>query len=113
MLSRRAIITSWLACAVVAAASPALAQNADPRRGAGQAFAQRVCAECHAVLATERRSPRADAASFHAIANTPGMTETALFVWLQTSHPTMPNLMLAPKDRDDVAAYILSLREPR
>ena len=37
------------------------------------------------------------------------MTATALAVWLQTSHPTMPNIMLAPNDMDNVFAYILSL----
>jgi hypothetical protein len=32
-------------------------------------------------------------------------------VWLQTSHPNMPNLIVPPEDRDDVIAYILSLRD--
>ena len=50
-------------------------------------------------------------ATFKAIANTPGMTPTALAVWFQTSHPTMPNFILAPEDRDDVIAYIVSLRD--
>ena len=39
------------------------------------------------------------------------MTATALRVWLQTSHPTMPNIMLAPNDMDNVVAYILSLKD--
>ena len=39
------------------------------------------------------------------------MTERALLVWLQSSdHPTMPNLMIAPGDLDDVVDYIVSLR---
>ena len=76
----------------------------------GRAYAQRVCAECHAVLPSERVSPNPRVATFKAIANTPGMTPTALAVWFQTSHPTMPNFILAPDDRDDVIAYIVSLR---
>jgi hypothetical protein len=51
------------------------------------------------------------APTFSAVADTPGMTERALFVWLQSSdHATMPNLMIAPGDLDDVVAYIMSLR---
>ena len=37
------------------------------------------------------------------------MTATALRTWLQTSHPTMPNIVLKADDRDNVIAYILSL----
>ena len=40
-----------------------------------------------------------------------GMTATALRVFLTTSHPKMPNLILAPEQITDVIAYILSLRE--
>ena len=47
------------------------------------------------------------------IANTKGMTATALRVFLTTSHPKMPNLILAPEQMDNVIAYILSLRERR
>jgi hypothetical protein len=39
------------------------------------------------------------------------MTATALRVFLTTSHPSMPNLILTPQDTTDVIAYILSLRE--
>ncbi len=38
------------------------------------------------------------------------MTDRALRVWLQSSHPTMPNFILSSKERNDVASYILSLR---
>ena len=52
-------------------------------------------------------------ASCLTIANTKGMTGRALTVWLQTSHPNMPNLIVAAEDRDDLIAYILSLRDKR
>jgi hypothetical protein len=38
------------------------------------------------------------------------MTGTALTVWMQTSHPTMPNFVLTKQDTLDVVAYILSLK---
>jgi hypothetical protein len=45
------------------------------------------------------------------IANTRGMTATALRVFLRTSHPKMPNLILTPEQTADVITYILSLRD--
>ena len=37
----------------------------------------------------------------------------ALTVWFQSPHSNMPNLILEPSDRDDVIAYILSLRDTK
>ena len=78
----------------------------------GRAFALTHCAECHAVKSPEDKSPNPKAPSFVSVAATPGMTGRALAVWLQTSHPTMPNLVIADQDRDNVIAYIMSLRTP-
>ena len=51
--------------------------------------------------------------AFRDIANTPGMTATAIRVFLTTSHPKMPNLILTPAEIANVTAYILSLRDQR
>jgi mono/diheme cytochrome c family protein len=77
----------------------------------GRAFALSICAECHAVLPSQLTSPRIGVATFKTIANTPGMTDRALVVWLRTSHPTMPNLLIAPEDTDNLIAYFASLRD--
>jgi len=78
----------------------------------GLAYARAHCAECHRVeTPAEDTLPTEDAPDFVTIANTPGMTERALIVWLQTSHPTMPNLIIPAEERDDVVAYIMSLRQ--
>jgi mono/diheme cytochrome c family protein len=77
----------------------------------GLAYARAHCGECHGVEAADKDfSPNVDAPDFSAVANTPGMTERALGVWLQTSHPTMPNFLIDAEDRDDVIAYIMSLK---
>jgi len=34
----------------------------------------------------------------------------ALFEWMHSTHPTMPNIVLKQEDLDDVVAYILSLK---
>lgn len=100
----RALSLLILACL----AWPAGAQEpGDPRRGL--AFAKEHCAECHAVEGKTAASPKA--ASFRDIANTPGMTGIALAAFLATPHKQMPDLVLKPEDRNDVIAYILSLRD--
>ncbi len=76
----------------------------------GLDYVKKHCAECHAVDAAEAYSPNPDAPTFESVANTPGMTARALVVWLQSPHPTMPNLMVPAEDRDNVVAYILSLK---
>ena len=51
------------------------------------------------------------APTFQSVADTPGMTELALSVWLQSSHPTMPNIILSQDDLRNVVAYIRSLEK--
>jgi mono/diheme cytochrome c family protein len=95
-------------CLCLMGASPAGAQpTGDARQGL--IYAQQNCSDCHAIIGGRR----AGIATFKEIANTPGMTRTALIVWFQTPHPNMPNLILAPSDRDDIIAYILSLRDTK
>ena len=76
----------------------------------GLAYAEKFCSACHNVLATDATSPNKQAPPFKSIAKTPGMSITALTVWSRTSHPTMPNFVIAPEDMDDLIAYIMSLR---
>jgi mono/diheme cytochrome c family protein len=75
---------------------------------AGHAYAKQVCAECHAVERGEVDilSPP----SFQNVADSAGMTERALAVWLQNPHPNMPNFVLPQDDMKNVIAYIMSLK---
>jgi mono/diheme cytochrome c family protein len=97
------------ATALMVAAGPALAVELGSEL-AGSDYAKKVCAECHEVGPYQSFSPNPDAPSFKEIADTQGMSARALGVWLQTSHPTMPDLIIKPDDMDNVIAYILSLR---
>jgi mono/diheme cytochrome c family protein len=80
----------------------------DPR--AGLVYARTNCAECHAVTENDEKSPDASAPTFSNIAKMPGMTGRALAVWLQSSHPTMPDFLVAREDRDNAIAYIMGLQ---
>jgi cytochrome c len=79
---------------------------------AGHALVSAACKACY-VVDPEEKSPRilAIAPAFREIANAPGMTATALRVFLSSSHPKMPNLILPPQQTAGVMAYILSLRD--
>jgi hypothetical protein len=52
-----------------------------------------------------------EAKPFEEIANTTGVTAMALFAWLQSTHPTMPNIILEDDEMTNVVAYILSLKD--
>ena len=77
---------------------------------AGFLFAKKNCVECHAVGQGQTESPNPEAPSFDSVAKTRGMTGRALAVWLQTSHPTMPNFLISQDDRNNVISYIMSLK---
>jgi mono/diheme cytochrome c family protein len=92
---------------LVASASAVLAEDpGDPQ--AGFTMAQQVCSKCHGISAEASSLPQAP--RFREVADQKGMTGTALVVWMQTSHPTMPNIVLTKQETLDVVAYILSLK---
>jgi len=109
----KSALCAWLTgLAITIPACFAAAQEMGDAK-AGFAYADGVCAECHAVKKGQRVSPHERAPAFEVVANSRGMTETALRVWFQSSHPSMPNLVLSENQGDDVIAYILSLKNPR
>ena len=95
---------AWTLPLVLSGPALVLGQQAgDP--AAGQRFAEASCLSCHGSAAAEPKAP-----AFAAIAAMPSTTARSLEVFLRTSHPPMPNLILSATQRDDVIAYILSLR---
>jgi mono/diheme cytochrome c family protein len=76
----------------------------------GENFAKAACSQCHAVGRKQAPSPNRYAPSFHALARSPGMTATKLHLWFETPHPSMPNLILRSDDKENVFAYIMSLK---
>lgn len=103
---------SLIALSLAAAALPAVAQERGDAK-AGLAYAEGVCAECHAVKKGERVSPHERAPAFELVANARGMSEMALRVWFQSPHPSMPNLVLKEALATDLVAYIMSLKQGR
>jgi len=106
---RPSLVFASIIAAISSTALTCQAQEAgDPVQGL--ALARQICAECHAVDMSRGGSPNPASPRFEAIANVAGMTALALNVALQTSHRSMPNLVLDQDQRRNVIAYILSLR---
>ncbi len=99
----------WVLALVVLAVRETDAQEAGQPQ-AGRVLAQQICADCHAVMRGQVRSPNTAAPTFETIAAVPRMNATALAVALRSSHRTMPNIMLEPDELANVAAYIMSLK---
>ena len=78
---------------------------------AGRLFALQSCTSCH-IVAPGQANPEISTAApaFKAIANAQTTTVTGLHVFLISSHPTMPDFVLSDDQRENVIAYILSLR---
>ena len=79
-------------------------------QGRGLQVAKQLCAECHAVENDDANSPLAEAPTFPTIAAVPGMTALALTAAFNTSHQSMPNILLPPEEQANLVAYILSLK---
>jgi cytochrome c len=97
-MSARSI--AWSALLLLAIPPSAHGQQlGDP--AAGQRLATANCAKCH---------DHGAAPAFAKIAAMPSTTQRSLGVFLRTSHGAMPNHILSAADRNDLIAYILSLR---
>lgn len=95
---------------LLALALPAVAQTDAGDVQEGRRVAETWCANCHRV-APGGPGPVTDVApSFKSVAEMPSTTAMALGVFLQTPHANMPDYQLSRDQKDDVIAYILSLR---
>jgi cytochrome c len=95
---------AWSAPLVLASIAFAFGQEGG-NPAAGRQLAEATCIGCHGAQNTSHKAP-----AFSAIAAMSSTTARSLDVFLRTSHPTMPNLILSDTDRGDLIAYILSLR---
>lgn len=76
----------------------------------GLRYAEEVCSPCHAVHAQQIDSFLKQATPFQIVADASGMTANALTAWLQTSHPSMPDIVMTDEEMRNVIEYILSIK---
>ena len=106
---RTGLLVSSAVLAACLATTTTLAQQTD-QSNAGHVLANQICTQCHSVEKQPGPSPAVAAPRFEDVANSPGMTAAALKAFFQTSHRTMPNVILTPDQMDELIAYILSLK---
>ncbi len=117
-MNRRVIsifsLAAWAAAFVAApllSGGRAFAEDIPGDVVAGRVLATKTCSKCHSISAAQRRTRLYEAPGFDEIAAKPQTTAISLRAFLQSSHPSMPNLVLTTAERDNVIAYILSLRQ--
>jgi mono/diheme cytochrome c family protein len=75
----------------------------------GQRLSERWCSECHMIGTTPGKYKRAK--SFAAIAAKNAITSDRIASFLLLPHATMPNLPLTRADAQDIAAFIISMKD--
>ena len=88
---------------------PAAAAQAQDSVAQGAALAARQCAECH-TSAPPLKPGAVAGPSFRDIAQKPVMTKLAIRVFMRTTHPNMPDIILTDDEIDSIADYIHSLK---
>lgn len=92
----------------LAAAGPVTSQ---PNPIRGKTLAERVCSNCH-LVSREQKQANVDVPSFQEIANKGGQTEGAIMAHIVLPKHPMPTIPLTKSELADLAAYIMSLRDP-
>ena len=101
--------TRWLAlaCAAVWLATMAPAQAGDPE--SGKRVVEKWCSQCHAQTGSETNPDRGP--TYEEIAAREGWNERYLRAFLDRDHFPMTTYRLLDHEKDDVAAFIASLRK--
>ena len=85
--------------------------TSEPDAERGLALAERLCTNCHLVKADQEHA-NVDVPSFREIANKQAQTAGAIMGRIVLpSHP-MPEIPLTKREIADLAAYIMTLRDP-
>jgi mono/diheme cytochrome c family protein len=110
------VAAATVALAVLAACAGSSPRAADPARG--RALADTWCSECHRVAPDQPSGARAghvlpppvEAPSFMTVAARPYADADYLRAFVSDLHLPMPTFRLSSEEKEDVVAYILSLR---
>ncbi len=77
----------------------------------GQSLAARLCSNCH-LVGTGQKQANVDIPSFREIANKEAQTEGSIMASIVLPKHPMPTIPLTKRELADLAAYIMTLRDP-
>ena len=105
------LLPALAACQQLPADPPAAAAATPAARG--EALARSTCAGCHAI-GPAGTSPNPNAPPFAAVVNREGVTADTLAAFLRDAHnyPREMDFSVHERAVDDLAAYMLTLRDP-
>jgi len=83
-----------------------------PDSAHGKDLAVSLCSNCHLVGAIQQEHANVDIPSFHEIANEAMQTEGSIMAHIVLPKHPMPTIPLTTSEITDLAAYIMSLRDP-
>lgn len=78
----------------------------------GKDLAGRLCSNCHLVGAGQQEHANVDIPSFREIANQEAQTQGSIMAHIVLPKHPMPTIPLTTSEIADLAAYIMSLRDP-
>jgi mono/diheme cytochrome c family protein len=93
---------------LAAGAGPASARDEVAK---GRELAHALCAQCHLNEGQGEKEGPMGVPGFAAVANRPDQTFGGIVRWLEAVPPMMPNHHLTLDEIDQLAAFIMSLRE--
>jgi mono/diheme cytochrome c family protein len=110
MDARIVLTAGWLSMLMASAALAGVTSEPDPEHG--KALAERLCSNCHLIEAGQEHA-NVDVPTFHEIANMKGQTEGAIIAHIILPKHPMPVIPVTKSELSDLAAYIMTLREPQ
>jgi mono/diheme cytochrome c family protein len=98
--------------------SSCIANGGRPDPSHGRTIADTWCSECHRISPDQPSGarpghimpPPVTAPSFVVVASRPGADAAQLRAFMADLHPPMPTFRLSTAEKEDVIAYILTLR---
>ena len=109
MTARIALLALFLMIGAGASLAGPLTSEPDPEHG--KALAQRLCFTCHLVT-SEQIHANVDIPSFREIASRQGQTEGSIMAKIVIPKHPMPVIPITKSELNDLAAYIMTLRDP-
>jgi mono/diheme cytochrome c family protein len=104
LLSPRRFAGAFAVLAALSLTANAYAADVDH----GERLAKRWCASCH-IVAPDQTRGQDNTPPFATIAKIPGFGADQIALFLLDPHPKMPDMQLSRDEREDLAAYIVSL----
>jgi mono/diheme cytochrome c family protein len=109
-VSMRVVLTALALALTAPTVSLAGPVTSAPDPAYGKVLAERLCSNCHLVSSAQEQV-NVDVPSFHEIGNLQSQTEGSIMAKIVMPKHSMPVIPITKSELEDLAAYIMSLRD--